>query len=167
VGWNTRREGHRWVPTFPNARYLFDQAELASLQKFHDEGDPHGSHYAIGVAPILEAGLATYIDADGYHICDEVGLFSTAGHTVGHSSVIISSQGEEAVITGDLFHSPAQFAFPERFVVPDEDRSRGSQSRCDFVSRFGDSSTMILGTHFPAPTSGWIVKDGKKWKFRI
>jgi glyoxylase-like metal-dependent hydrolase (beta-lactamase superfamily II) len=167
VGWNTRREGDRWVPTFPNARYLFDRAELASLQKYYGDGDPHGAHYPAGVAPILEAGLATYIEADGYRISDEVRLLSTPGHTVGHASVMIGSRGKEAVITGDLFHSPAQFAFPEHHVVPDEDRSRGARSRCAFVERFSDSDSIILGTHFPAPTSGWIVKDGKKWKFQV
>ncbi len=28
VGWNTRLEDGRWVPTFPNARYLFSEKEL-------------------------------------------------------------------------------------------------------------------------------------------
>jgi len=27
VGWNTRLENGRWVPTFPNARYVFGQQE--------------------------------------------------------------------------------------------------------------------------------------------
>jgi glyoxylase-like metal-dependent hydrolase (beta-lactamase superfamily II) len=167
VGWNTRREGDRWVPTFPKARYLFDKGELESLQKYYNSGDPHGQHYAVGVAPILEAGLATYINADGYQICDEIRLLSTPGHTAGHASVMINSQGKEAVITGDLFHTPAQFAFPEHPVAPDEDKTRGAQTRGAFAKRFADTETMVLGTHFPAPTSGWIVKDTKNWKFRV
>jgi glyoxylase-like metal-dependent hydrolase (beta-lactamase superfamily II) len=166
VGWNTRREGDRFVPTFPNARYLFDRSELASLQKYVAAEDPHAAHYAAAIAPILEAGLAEFIDAEGYAICDEVRLLPTPGHTPGHASVMISSNGEEAIITGDMIHTPAQCAIPDHHVVADEDKLHGARTRRAFLERFSDTPTLILGTHFPTPTSGWIVKDGDRWQFK-
>ena len=33
VGWNTKLEDGRWVPTFPNARYLFGKTRIRALGK--------------------------------------------------------------------------------------------------------------------------------------
>jgi glyoxylase-like metal-dependent hydrolase (beta-lactamase superfamily II) len=135
------------------------------LKKFRDAADPHADHYPVAVAPVVDAGLATFISADGYKICDEIRLLSTPGHTAGHACVVISSKGHDAVITGDLIHNPLQCAIPEHPVAPDEDKTRGARTRRQFMERFGDTNTMILGAHFPPPTGGWIVGDGIAWRF--
>lgn len=166
VGWNTRLVDGKWVPTFPNARYLFDGKELDGLQKLHATGHPHAMHYAAGIAPILEAGLADFIDTNGYVLCEGISLIPTPGHTVSHACVLLESGGQKAVITGDLIHSPAQCAIPDHIVEPDEDKVQGAKSRRKFMEQFADCHTCILGTHFPEPTAGWIVSDGDAWKFR-
>lgn len=166
VGWNTRMVDGEWVPTFPNARYLFDRAELEGLQSLHEAGDPYGIHYPSGVAPILKAGLADFIDTSDCIICEGISLLPTPGHTVSHACVLLESGGQKAVITGDLIHTPALCAIPEHIVEPDEDKEQGARSRRKFVEQFADCDTRILGTHFPEPTVGWIVSDGDGWKFR-
>jgi glyoxylase-like metal-dependent hydrolase (beta-lactamase superfamily II) len=167
VGWNVRREKDRWVPTFPKARYLFDKAELKAAQRGIDDDHPGSADYPSTVTPILDAGLADLIDAEGYAICDEVRLISTPGHTAGHASVLITSRGQQAVITGDMMHTPLQCAMPERHFSADADGVLAAQTRRDFLKRFCDCDTVVLGTHFPPPTAGWIESEGAVWRFNV
>ena len=113
VGWNTHRVDGRWVPTFPNARYLFSRREYDHWRMLRDTGGYHAiNHLSDAVDPVVEAGLVDFIPAD-HAISEEIRLFPTPGHTPGHVSVHIASQGEEAVITGDMMHHPIQVALPE------------------------------------------------------
>jgi cyanophycin synthetase len=113
----------------------------------------------------LDVGGVDFITPN-YKITDEVSLFPTPGHTPGHVSVLIRSQGEEAVITGDLLHHPIQFIDPQRPGNFDMDKEQGGRTRQAFVDRFSDKNTLIIGSHFSDPTSGWIVRDGKAWKLK-
>jgi glyoxylase-like metal-dependent hydrolase (beta-lactamase superfamily II) len=81
-------------------------------------------------------------------------------------SVLIRSRGEEAVITGDMLHHPIQFIDPQRPGNFDMDKDQGGRTRQAFVDRFADTNTLIIGSHFADPTSGWLVRDGKAWKLR-
>jgi glyoxylase-like metal-dependent hydrolase (beta-lactamase superfamily II) len=167
VGWNTRNENGTWVPTFPNARYLFAADEYEPLKARAEAGDPHAACFDVSVAPPYAAGLVDLVDArDGFPICDELTLIPTPGHTPGHVSVRIMSGGDEAVITGDLVHTPLQCARPEMFGTYDGDGPMASATRRAFFERVADRDVLILGTHFPAPTAGHIGRDGDAWIFR-
>jgi glyoxylase-like metal-dependent hydrolase (beta-lactamase superfamily II) len=163
VGWNTHLVDGKWVPTFPQARYLFGRREydhwchLRATGGYHDFEHMHDS-----IDPVLEAGLVDFIGPE-HHITDEVSLFPTPGHTPGHVSVLIRSRGEEAVITGDLLHHPIQLSYPLRHVNFDMDKDQGAATRQAFVERFGGGKVMVIGSHFCDPTSGWIVHDGEQW----
>jgi len=167
VGWNTRLVDGRWVPTFPHARYLFGRREwehwkhLRSTNGYHDM-----AHLIDAIDPVLEAGLADFIDAD-HQVTDEVSLFPTPGHTPGHVSVRIRSRGEEAVITGDMMHHPIQFAVPDLHGNFDMDKEQGARTRRAFIERFQDRKALIIGSHFCDPTSGWIERDGAAWKLAL
>ncbi len=166
VGWNTRLVAGRWVPTFPQARYLFGRQEFEHWAHLRSTGGYHDvEHLRDSIDPIVAAGLVDYITPD-YQVTDEVSLFPTPGHTPGHVSVLIRSQGQEAVITGDLMHHPIQLVEPLRPGNFDMDKPQGGLTRKAFVERFGDSQTLIIGSHFCDPTAGWIVRDGQGWKLR-
>jgi glyoxylase-like metal-dependent hydrolase (beta-lactamase superfamily II) len=166
VGWNTRLVNGRWVPTFPQARYLFGKQEFEHWKQLRETGGYHDvEHLHDSIDPIVAAGLAEYVTAD-YRLTDEVSLFPTPGHTPGHVSVLIQSRGEAAVITGDLMHHPIQLAEPLRHGNFDMDKALGALTRQAFVERFGDSKVMIIGSHFCDPTAGWVVRDGRGWKLR-
>jgi len=166
VGWNTHLVNGRWVPTFPQARYLFGKQEFDHWAHLRETGGYHDvAHLHDAIDPIVSAGLADYITAD-YRLTDEVSLFATPGHTPGHVSVLIQSLGEAAVITGDLMHHPVQLAEPLRHGNFDMDKAQGALTRQAFVERFGDSKVMIIGSHFCDPTAGWVVRDGGGWKLR-
>ena len=163
VGWNTRLVNGRWVPTFPNARYLFARDEWAYWK---NEVDPFGKEARDdSIVPILESGLADLVDTN-HRVTSEVTLVPTPGHTPGHVSVLIESAGERAVITGDLFHHPCQFAQPTWADTADVDTGRAAVTRQAFMDRFSEG-TLVLGTHFASPTGGRIVRDGKFYRFDV
>ena len=161
VGWNTRLDGDRWVPTFPNARYLFGRAEYE-----HWMAEPGG--YALNladtVAPVVDAGLADLVDAD-HRITTEVRLVPTPGHSPGHVSVLIESGGARALITGDATHHPVQWAEADWGMAGDWDGPMGAASRRALIAEHGGTGTLVIGTHYATPTAGRIVADGDGWRF--
>jgi glyoxylase-like metal-dependent hydrolase (beta-lactamase superfamily II) len=161
VGWNTMLEGGRWVPTFPNARYLMTQREW---EHWGSEGKEDA---VIGdsVRPVFDAGLVDLVQPD-YRITDEIWLEPTHGHTPGHVSVRISSRGHEAVISGDLMHHPIQLGHPEWLCTFDSDPDQGCKTRRAFMERYADKPVLVLGTHFATPTAGHVVREGEAFRFR-
>ena len=157
VGWNTMLVDGKWVPTFPNARYLFGRKEWEAWQKEGDS-DHYGPVLEDSVQPIIDAGLADLVEWD-HKVNDEVWLEPTPGHTPGHVSVRISSGGEDAVITGDMTHHPCQLARPEWSCSADFDAPRAIQTRLDFYDKYAETSMLVIGTHFSPPTAGHIVND--------
>src|SRR5215831_15359534 len=113
VGWNTRLEGGRWIPTFPRARHLFTRREWEHWST--EDDDDTKRIMDDSVRPVLDAGLAVLVDPD-HRVSDEIWFEPTPGHTPGHVSVRLSSDGVEAVITGDVMHHPVQMAEP--WVTP-------------------------------------------------
>jgi glyoxylase-like metal-dependent hydrolase (beta-lactamase superfamily II) len=100
-------------------------------------------------------------------VTDEIRLEPTPGHTPGHVSVCISSQGEEAVITGDLMHHPVQCAHPDWGSSADWQGDTAFETRRTFLERHADTPTLVFGTHFASPTAGRIVRDGDVFRFAI
>jgi glyoxylase-like metal-dependent hydrolase (beta-lactamase superfamily II) len=164
VGWNTRLEDGKWVPTFRNARYLFGRTEF---DYWAEEGqDDFGDVMGDSVHPVVEAGVVDFVESD-HVVTEEIRLEPTPGHTPGHVSVRISSQGEEAVITGDLMHHPVQCAHPEWGSSADWNGETAEATRRAFLERHADTPTLVIGTHFATPTAGRIVQDGEAWRFAV
>lgn len=164
VGWNTRLVDGKWVPTFPQARYLFGRREFEHWKHLREtNGYHHLDHMVDSIDPVMQAGLVELIDPD-FKVTDEVSLIPTPGHTPGHVSVLIRSRGHEAVITGDMMHHPIQFAVPRIPGNFDMDKETGVRTRVEFIERFSDTPTLVIGSHFPDPTAGRVVRDGDAWK---
>jgi glyoxylase-like metal-dependent hydrolase (beta-lactamase superfamily II) len=102
-----------------------------------------------------------------YRISPEIRLEATPGHTPGHVSVRLSSEGGEAVITGDLMHHPVQMAEPDWCSGFDSDLDQARKTRRAFCERYADGPVTVLGTHFHHPTAGRIVRLGDAWRFRV
>ena len=164
VGWNTMLVDGQWVPTFPNAEYLFAKQEWDYWS--HHEQDDYGPVVEDSVRPIVDAGLARFVDSD-HKLTSEVWLEPTPGHTPGHVSVRISSAGKNAVITGDMTHHPCQMAHPEWAANADYDQQQAVQTRKAFLDKYSKQSTLVIGTHFATPTAGKIERDGKAYRFSV
>jgi glyoxylase-like metal-dependent hydrolase (beta-lactamase superfamily II) len=167
VGWNTRKVNGKWVPTFPQARYFFGRQEWQHWQHLRATNGYHDmEHLNDAIDPVLAAGLAEFVDPD-FRLTDEVSLIPTPGHTPGHVSVLIQSRGQSAVITGDLMHNPIQIAVPAVEARFDMDKAHGARTRCEFVERFNNTATLVIGSHFSDPSAGHIVPDGAAWKLKV
>ncbi len=164
VGWNTVKQDGRWVPTFPNARYLVGEAEWAFWKDEEDPFSPEAKYDS--VLPIFEADLVDLVGMD-HVVTDEVRLIPTPGHTPGHVSVVVESRGEQAIITGDLFHHPLQMAHPDWTDTADVDGALAQETRLRFLETYADGPVLVLGTHFAAPTAGRIVRDGQYFRFDV
>ncbi|MCZ6459443.1 MAG: MBL fold metallo-hydrolase [Gammaproteobacteria bacterium] len=160
VGWNTRLVDGVWQPTFANARYLFAENEWAY---WRDEPQEYGPVIEDSVQPIFDAGMADLV-ADDHRLSDEVWLESTPGHTPGHVSVHIASQGEEAVITGDMIHHPCQIAHADWASTADWDPVMSCGTRESFIERYAGQPVLIIGTHFAGPAAGRIVRDDDTYR---
>lgn len=165
VGWNTMLREGRWVPTFPNARYLFGRTEFEHWRSAAADTEQQ-QVMADSVLPVWEAGLVDLVAHD-QRICPEVRLVPTPGHTPGHASVMIESQDETALITGDFLHHPCQFAHPHWCSSFDSDRARAVATRIAMFEQLCDGPTLILGTHFATPTGGHLKRDGDSWRFDV
>jgi glyoxylase-like metal-dependent hydrolase (beta-lactamase superfamily II) len=163
VGWNTRLDNGRWVPTFPNAQYIMSAKEWAYWEALHKETPV--PQIADSVLPIVEAGKAVLVSND-HAINDDVWLESTPGHTPDHVSVRLSSHGAQAVITGDLIHCPVQCAEPMWIARPDYDAEQARQTRRSFLERYCDTDVLVCATHFPSPSFGHIVPEGNAFRFQ-
>jgi glyoxylase-like metal-dependent hydrolase (beta-lactamase superfamily II) len=165
VGWNTMLVDGRWVPTFPNARYLLAEKEWRYWDANDDEAT-YGSVLADSVRPVVEAGLVDFVP-ETHRICEEVWLEPTPGHTPGHVSIHIASEGKEALITGDCIHHPCQMARTDWCSSADYDRDMGRATRESLLAKYADGAVLVIGTHFATPTAGHVVRDGAAFAFRV
>jgi glyoxylase-like metal-dependent hydrolase (beta-lactamase superfamily II) len=157
VGWNTRLEDGRWVPTFPKARYLFSKKEYEYWDSVHRK-TPR-SVMEESVLPIIDAKRATLVTSD-HTIDDHVRLFPTPGHTPDHFAVAVGRNRDAAVFTGDLIHSPLQARYPELIASSDTDGPQAVRTRRSFLERYCDTDTLCCTMHFPSPSVGYIKRWG-------
>lgn len=158
TGWNTRLENGRWVPTFPNARYIFSKTDFE-----HFEALKQGA-FVQNVLPIAEAGQADLVAGD-FALDDNVWLEPTPGHTPGHVCVNLKSGEDRGVIAGDVMHSPIQCLHPEWHSGPDVDKPLAAQVRRDFMERHCDLGTLVCTIHFPLPSAGYFRRKGSVFEF--
>ncbi|MFM5893339.1 MAG: MBL fold metallo-hydrolase, partial [Novosphingobium sp.] len=164
VGWNTMLEGGAWVPTFPKARYLFSRTEFDHWNAHEDEGQRQ--ILADSVQPILDAGLAHFVPSD-HRLSDEVRLIPSEGHTPGHVSVFIESEGARAAITGDMSHHPCQMPHPDWSPAFDEDPAQAAQTRARLFGEWADGEVLVIGTHYAGPTAGYVRREGEAFRFEV
>ena len=165
VGWNTRMQDGKWVPTFPNARYLMGRVEYAHWETIADRPDMRNV-FADSVKPVMDAGRVDLVETD-HRLSDEISLVPTVGHTPGHVSVRIVSRGEEALITGDFVHHPCQIAHPEWSTLADTDTEQGIRTRREVFGRLAGTPVLVIGTHFAGATAGRIVRDGDAFRLDV
>jgi glyoxylase-like metal-dependent hydrolase (beta-lactamase superfamily II) len=160
VGWNTTLKNGQWVPTFPNAQYLFSKAEYDYwIAKPENEIIDDHNGIADSITPIVEAGLATFIE-DDFAIDTHIRFIPTPGHTPHHISVVIESQGERAIISGDVLHHPCQIVHQEWTTLSDTYPDQTVATRQKFLSGITDTNTLLIGSHFAHPTAGKVVTKG-------
>jgi len=167
VGWNTRLIDGRWVPTFPNARYLFARQEwehwrVAELRAEYTT-DPY---YEDSLLPIMESGQAELVATD-YAFDDNVWIEPWPGHTPGHVCVVVRCQGASVVLSGDIMHTALQCAEPQLNSCFCVDGEAARTTRRRLLETFADTPVALIPAHFPAPTAGWIRSHDRSFRFHF
>lgn len=155
AGRNTVEHAGDWAPTFPHAEYLVTAAEHAYWSELtgEDRAAPEC------VEPLARNGRLRFVAPD-HHVTESVQLVPTAGHTPGHVSVRVESAGAVAYISGDVVHHPLQIGAPEISALPDADVSAARASRHALLRRVADERALLLGSHFAAPSGGYVNSAG-------
>ncbi|MFT3805062.1 MAG: MBL fold metallo-hydrolase [Burkholderiaceae bacterium] len=173
VGWNTVLKDGRWVPTFPNARYLMARDEFDHFAALHAAAPAYPVNHGAwidSVLPVVDAGLADIVDMR--HVVeagldDGIWMEPAPGHTPGHVTIHVKGGGADAIMSGDIIHHPILVAEPDLTMFADYDPARGRQARRSLLERCADTSTLLLTAHFPAPTAGRICSCGESFRFRF
>jgi glyoxylase-like metal-dependent hydrolase (beta-lactamase superfamily II) len=166
VGWNTRLVDGRWVPTFPNARYLFSGTEVEHFraQREAPVSEPFEAVskkvWDDSVLPVLDAGLADLVEGVRAVIPDRVVMEPTPGHTPGSASLVLRDDAERALFTGDAIHHPVQVLHPDwnsAFCeVPDQARA----TRRALLGRAADGGALLMPAHFGWPHAARVRRVG-------
>ena len=153
VGWNTLLVDGRWVPTFPNAKYMFTRAEFERWDDRRADYVPRpiNQHvFADSLLPVVEAGQMVLVD-DGHSVDDLLTVEAAYGHTAGHVKIRLKSKGEQGMFSGDVIHHPLQLPFPHLRSMFDEDPQKALAVRLAMLEDCVDTGAMLLPTHFAAP----------------
>jgi glyoxylase-like metal-dependent hydrolase (beta-lactamase superfamily II) len=168
AGWNTQLINGRWVPTFPNAKYIFARTEYEFWERRHLDGSegPVPNVYDDSILPVMQAGQAVLVDAD-HQIDDGLWFEPAPGHTPGNVVVNLQSQGASGVLTGDVMHHPRQLIRPEWSSRACEDPVQSAATRRALIERYADTDTLIAPAHFASPTMGHIISKGDGFGYRL
>jgi glyoxylase-like metal-dependent hydrolase (beta-lactamase superfamily II) len=169
VGWNTRLENGQWIPTFPNARYLFTKADYEHFSK--NRLDPiHGAAFIDSVVPIVEHGLAELVDADHIverEIGDGVWLEGSPGHSPGSCRVHAKRGNNLVIFSGDTFHHPLELHRPEMPFFGDDDQDLAGKTRRHLFDQHAGTSALFFPAHFGGYSGGRIHRHNASFRFEF
>lgn len=165
-GFNTLTRGSNFIPTFSNAKYLFIKEEFDYWSsKPENEMAADKEAFNDSVVPVVEAGLSGIIP-NNYRIDKNVNVLPLPGHTPGHIGIVVESQGEKAIFSGDAIHHPCQIAHPEWSMLADVEGDLALESRKKLLNDIADTNILLLGTHFANPVAGKIIREGDSFVFK-
>ena len=162
VGWNVDYSGGLPKPYFPNARYLvprLDWEHFTQPQHLAEAPQVRDS-----VLPLERLGLMDLVD-EGHRITDEVTTLDTPGHTPGHQVILVSSQGEKAMIVGDAIHSSVQIQEPDWCAGVDTSKPDSRRSRHALLERAESDGYVVAAGHFhPRQHIGRVMRaQGRRY----
>jgi glyoxylase-like metal-dependent hydrolase (beta-lactamase superfamily II) len=165
VGWNTKLENGRWVPTFSNAKYLFAKREYAHWEREHKtQGkETNGGSFDDSVLPVVEAGKAVMIDSD--HQPDPMlTIKDYPGHTPGSIAINLKDGGRQACFSGDIMHHPIQVYHPDWSSQFCSDQDLSAKSRRRLLEDCVETNALLCPAHFPGANAGYIKPVGNAFK---
>ncbi len=167
VGWNTRLEDGRWVPTFPNAKYLFSRTEYEQyLPENWADGKAPQFHdvFEDSVLPVIAAGQAELVEGR-YEVNDRVMIDPAPGHTPGHYIVRAGAASQFGLFVGDAIHNPIQITEPQISTAYCTDRALASATRVRILEECADDGHLLVPTHFAPPYVGHVRRHGGAFRF--
>jgi len=160
VGWNTRLVDERWVPTFPNARYLMPQADCRFFAPDSpDTTDEMRIVFSDSVIPVADQ---TEQYAGDHRLSESVWLRPAPGHTPG-ASVLWLDAGRPAVFVGDLTHCPIQIPRPDDPCAFDVNADEAAVTRKRIFTEASRRRAAVIPAHYPGAGGATIVTRGDRF----
>jgi glyoxylase-like metal-dependent hydrolase (beta-lactamase superfamily II) len=160
VGWNTRLDNGRWVPTFPNAKYVFSKTDRDHFDPARGDGgkiDAHARVFNDSVLPILEAKQEMLVDGS-MALGDDLTIEPAPGHSPGHVLIRLASKGAEALFTGDIMHNPIQIYHPHWSSAFCSDPEQARSTRRRVLEHAAARGSLLYPGHFAGPHIGRVAE---------
>jgi glyoxylase-like metal-dependent hydrolase (beta-lactamase superfamily II) len=162
VGWNLLSQNGKYEPTFPNARYWMSQKDWEACHN-PDLVRDRFPNAPDCVWPLEELGLMELMDGE-YSLTSELTTLPTPGHTPGHMSIRIASQGESALILGDVLHNTVQAQETDWVSRADMDPEQTRITRRSLMEQLERDGTLVASVHLGAPGFGRLVRtEGRRY----
>lgn len=156
-------------PRFPEASYAIGAAEFDwwTAAGRADEVPAEMQGFVVGaqnaLAPVAEQ---TSMVEDGAEIAPGVRMIATHGHTLGHMSVLVESEGEALLVLGDAVnHVYAGFERPGWHAGFDMDKETAAITRRRVLDMAATDRIAISAYHFPFPGVGHVARQGEAYRF--
>ena len=169
IGWNTKLENGRWVPTFPNAKYVFSKEDYDHYLKLDSDpktGPVNGGSFRDSVLPVVEAGLTQMVTGAGA-IDENLAWEPAPGHTPGTLALKFNSRGQHAMFCGDILHHGIQVYHPEWNSFACADQVMARKSRRKVLEHCVGTGALLMPAHFGAPFVCHIDSKGDRFTPRF
>ena len=168
VGWNTQLVDGRWVPTFPNAKYVFSRVdrEYWDPKRNASLAPVNAGVFEDSVSPVIEAGQDQLVEMND-RLGDNFVIEPAPGHTPGHVIFRLLDGGQEGVFVGDVMHHPLQVyrpAMSSRFCT---DPMQAAESRKRVLEHCAECAGKVFPAHFGVPHVGWVRRKGDGFRFEF
>jgi glyoxylase-like metal-dependent hydrolase (beta-lactamase superfamily II) len=154
-GWTL--EGGR--PVFPRARYLIQEADWTGILEDADEEDTEALESSI--FPLADLGVLDLVHGE-HALSRELTLLHTPGHTPGSQCVLVGSDGERALLTGDLSNHPLQLEEPGWRSAADQDPDVAAAQRRRWFERIEAEGLTFAPAHYPEPFGTIARPEGRR-----
>jgi glyoxylase-like metal-dependent hydrolase (beta-lactamase superfamily II) len=165
-GWNTRLLDGRWVPTFPNAKYVFSRAEYEHWKGPAGREGFNAGVYEDSVLPVVESGQAEIVDGEGA-IGNGLTFHPTPGHSVGHVAIKLDSAGQRGIFSGDIMHQPLQVFRPDWNSAFCEHPEQARVSRRWLLEQSAEENATVFTAHFANSSAGCVTRRGDAFDWRF
>jgi glyoxylase-like metal-dependent hydrolase (beta-lactamase superfamily II) len=120
---------------------------------------------AVAVAPYKKAGKLIPITADT-EITPGFRTQAAHGHTPGHETYVVESNGQKLVLLGDLIHAGSvQFEKPTARMAFDSDLPMAEKVRIATFSDAAKNGYLVAAAHLPFPGVGHLRAEKKGFTF--
>lgn len=153
---------------FPNAQLHMSQADF---DYWTDEAKLSGQGSQPAFVKAARENLLPYRDrmsfvTDQKEVLPGITAISTPGHTVGHTSYLITSGDHSFLNVGDVVHHYALlFENPGWAFAYDTDPDQAAQTRIKLFDMAASEQLPLIGYHFPFPGLGHIRREGEGFEY--
>ena len=171
VGWNTKRDGDSWVPTFPNARYLIPEADYRHFHPDNEDARPTARTedeqarrdgmrivWEDSVAPVDEAGQIE-LWSDDHQISESLSAASRAGT---HARLVgaVAGRGQARRLRRRSHPLPMQLHRPMDPCAFDEDFNAAAVTRKRVLTEASRRRAAVIPAHYPGHGGATVVARG-------